>query len=145
MSIDLLVARAQEALAASMRDAYHAGRSEAAVTLKSKVLTLFEELLGPTAPAEAAPPAAEEPIVAEKPAEAPVAAEAPVEAAPVVEVAPAASEAPVELVVEAAVGLPPSLTVGGASLTGSGLGWQTQPGGHRLSISRRQGRIRPSA
>ena len=47
MSIDAIVARAQQVLAESVKEAYTAGRADAAGALKSRVLELFEELLGP--------------------------------------------------------------------------------------------------
>jgi hypothetical protein len=52
-SIDAIVARAQQVLAESVKEAYTAGRADAAGALKSRVLELFEELLGP-APASTA-------------------------------------------------------------------------------------------
>ena len=57
MSIDEIVARAQQALAASVKEAYDAGRADAASALKSKVIGLFEELFGPPAEAPAQPQA----------------------------------------------------------------------------------------
>ena len=47
MPIDPIIARAQQALAASLREAYYAGRGDAAVALKEKVLALVEELIAP--------------------------------------------------------------------------------------------------
>ena len=65
MSVDPIIARAQQALAASLaaslREAYYAGRGDAAMSLKDKVLALIDELTAPPPPHEAAaasPPAA---------------------------------------------------------------------------------------
>jgi hypothetical protein len=67
MSVDPIIARAQQALAASLasslREAYYAGRGDAAMSLKDKVLALIDELTAPPPSYEAgaAPPAAETP------------------------------------------------------------------------------------
>ena len=63
MSIDAIVARAQQVVAESMKEAYSAGRADAAGALKSKVLELFEELLGPSPAPAAELPAHEAPVV----------------------------------------------------------------------------------
>ena len=73
MSVDPIIARAQQALAASLREAYYAGRGDAAMSLKDKVLALIDELTAPPPSHEAVavpPPAA-------APAPAPAHAEAP--------------------------------------------------------------------
>ena len=62
MSVDPIIARAQQALAASLaaslREAYYAGRGDAAMSLKDKVLALIDELTAPPPSHEvaAAPP-----------------------------------------------------------------------------------------
>ncbi len=73
MSVDPIIARAQQALAASLREAYYAGRGDAAMSLKDKVLALIDELTAPPPSYEAgaAPPATPAPIHAPAPAEAP--------------------------------------------------------------------------
>ena len=64
MSVDPIIARAQQALAASLREAYYAGRGDAAMSLKDKVLALIDELTAPPPSYEtgAAPPATPAPI-----------------------------------------------------------------------------------
>lgn len=61
MSVDPIIARAQQALAASLaaslREAYYAGRGDAAMSLKDKVLALIDELTAPPPPHETAAPA----------------------------------------------------------------------------------------
>jgi hypothetical protein len=58
MSVDPIIARAQQALAASLaaslREAYYAGRGDAAMSLKDKVLALIDELTAPPPSHEAA-------------------------------------------------------------------------------------------
>ena len=72
MSVDPIIARAQQALAASLaaslREAYYAGRGDAAMSLKNKVLALIDEL--------AAPPQDHETAAAPSPAPAPAPATA---------------------------------------------------------------------
>ncbi|MGO9743705.1 MAG: hypothetical protein ACLPN5_19745 [Roseiarcus sp.] len=57
MSVDPIIAKAQQALAASLREAYYAGRGDAATSLKEKVIALIEELIAPPPHLEAAAPA----------------------------------------------------------------------------------------
>ena len=46
MSLDQIVAHSQQTIAASLREAFNAGRAEAAVELKGRVHALVEELIG---------------------------------------------------------------------------------------------------
>jgi hypothetical protein len=105
-SIEDIIADAQSAVAASLRNAYDAGREHQSSEMRDKFVAFFEGVIGPFSKAPAEPPveASAEPAPAPAPAEA--AAEAPPEAVaaePVAEaVAEAAAETPTEAAAEAA-------------------------------------------
>jgi hypothetical protein len=101
-SIEDIIADAQSAVAASLRNAYDAGREHQSSEMRDKFVAFFEGVIGPFSKAPAEPPveASAEPAPAPAPAEA--AAEA-VAAEPVAEaVAEAAAETPTEAAAEAA-------------------------------------------
>jgi len=109
-TIEEVIAEAQSAIAASLRQAYDAGRHHQTTEMREKFVAFFEGVIAPFsgAPAEAPPPAAEAPApVVEAAAEADVVEAAPAE--PTAEAAPAdapaeapAAETPAEIPPEAA-------------------------------------------
>jgi hypothetical protein len=111
-TIEEIIAEAQNAIAASLRQAYDAGRHHQTTEMREKFVAFFEGVIAPFSGAPAAPPApAAEPPVVE------AAAETAPEAAPVeatAEAAPAdlAAEAPAA---ETPAEVPPEATAEPAS------------------------------
>ena len=102
-TIEEIIADAQSAVAASLREAYDAGRHHQTTEMREKFVAFFEGVIAPLSGAPA-PPAAEPPaaVVEAAPEEAPP-AEATAEAAPAdaPAEAPAAAETPAEVPPEA--------------------------------------------
>lgn len=107
--IEEIIAKAQDALAASLREAFDAGRHQQTSEMREKFVAFFEGVIAPLSGAPAAAPApAAEPSV-------PV-AEAAVEAAPEAAPLEAANDVPAEAVAEAPVAeTPPEANAEAAS------------------------------
>ena len=86
-TIEEVIADAQSAIAASLRQAYDAGRHHQTTEMREKFVAFFEGVIAPfsAAPAATAAPAAEPPVPAEEPA---------AEAAPIATTAEAAPAEP---------------------------------------------------
>ncbi len=113
-TIEEIIAYAQSAVAASLREAFDAGRHRQTSEMREKFVALFEGVIAPFSGAPAAAPAAEPPApVAEAAAEA-----APEEAPPaeaVAEAAPADALAEAPAVSETPAEVPPEATAEPAS------------------------------
>jgi hypothetical protein len=70
-TIEEIIADAQSAIAASLRQAYDAGRHQQTTEMREKFVAFFEGVIAPfsDAPAAAPAPAAEPPVPADEPAE----------------------------------------------------------------------------
>jgi hypothetical protein len=86
-TIDEIIADAQSAIAASLRQAYDAGRHQQTTEMREKFVAFFEGVIAPfsDAPAAAPAPAEKPPVPAEEPA---------AEAAPIATTAEAAPAEP---------------------------------------------------
>jgi hypothetical protein len=69
-TIEEIIADAQSAIAASLRQAYDAGRHQQTTEMREKFVAFFEGVIAPfsDAPAAAPAPAAEPPVPADEPA-----------------------------------------------------------------------------